>query len=342
MKVDIKKMKQIEEMINVDLTQFLQHTNLQHQPFVMRGLVKEWPIVQAGLKSAHCMFDYLGTRAKPSNVELFAVDKSHSGALKYDSNLEETSFVSKKVDYSLALARLFDVDGIANDQDWYMGSVEARKIAEGFTADNRIDWFPKSIEPRFWLSNKVQVSAHYDTSDNLACCVYGRRRFILFPPDQVGNLYIGPIDQTLAGRPASLVDFADVDEQRYPRFSEALESASYVDLFPGDVLFIPNLWWHHVSSLESVNLLVNYWWSDANFGGGRAYNSMLHSMLTISQLPRAQRAAWKAFYEHYVFRTQINPGDHIPESKRGVLGEITPQIYVKIAQYVARSFRKKN
>jgi len=32
-----------------------------------------------------------------------------------------------------------------------------------------------------------------------------------------------------------------------------------VILEPGDVLFVPNGWWHYVESLDSVNISVNIW-----------------------------------------------------------------------------------
>ena len=45
--------------------------------------------------------------------------------------------------------------------------------------------------------------------------VAGRRRFTLFPPEQVANLYIGPLDLTPAGQPVSLVDQAQPDLVRH-------------------------------------------------------------------------------------------------------------------------------
>ena len=33
------------------------------------------------------------------------------------------------------------------------------------------------------------------------------------------------------------------------------------DLQPGDALYIPSLWWHHVESIGVLNTMVNYWWT---------------------------------------------------------------------------------
>ena len=62
---------------------------------------------------------------------------------------------------------------------------------------------------------------------------------MLFPPDQFRNLYLGPIDNTPAGRAVSMVDFHAPDFNAYPRFREALRHALVAELAPGDAIFIP-------------------------------------------------------------------------------------------------------
>ena len=71
-----------------------------------------------------------------------------------------------------------------------------------------------------------------DLPDNLACVVAGRRRVTLFPPAQLENLYIGPLDHTPAGQAVSLVDFHAPDPARFPKFTEALRHARGAVLEP--------------------------------------------------------------------------------------------------------------
>src|SRR6201999_1875668 len=101
-----------------------------------------------------------------------------------------------------------------------------------------------------WLGNRTLAATHYDLSNNIACCMVGHRRFTLFPPDQVANLYPGPLEPTPGGQVVSMVDFRDPDRARYPRFAEAEAAGQVAELDPGDILFYPALWWHQVEALD--------------------------------------------------------------------------------------------
>ena len=137
--------------------------------------------------------------------------------------------------------------------------------------------------------------------DNLACVVAGRRRVTLFPPEQLQNLYIGPLDYTPAGQAISLVDFHAPDLERFPRFAEALRHAQVAELGPGDAVFIPSLWWHHMEGLEAFNVLVNYWWRQTPAWMDTPMNALMLAIMTVRDLPPAQRAAWQDVFRHYVF-----------------------------------------
>src|SRR5206468_367295 len=82
------------------------------------------------------------------------------------------------------------------------------------------------------------------------------RRFTLFPPEQLQNLYVGPLDFNPAGQAISLVDHAAPDLERFPRYAEALQHAQVAELEAGDAIFIPSMWWHAVEALAPFNALV--------------------------------------------------------------------------------------
>src|SRR3954471_5709471 len=102
--------------------------------------------------------------------------------------------------------------------------------------------------------------------ENSGVVVMRRRRFTLFPPDQIVNLYMGPLELTPAGTPISLVDPDAPDLERFPRFAEAAKLGQSATLDPGDAIYIPFHWWHAVASLDPVSAFVNYWWNPAPVG----------------------------------------------------------------------------
>jgi hypothetical protein len=169
------------------------------------------------------------------------------------------------------------------------------------------------------------VAAHYDLKENIGCVVAGRRRFTLYPPEQIGNLYPGPLELTPAGTPVSVVDPQAPDLEKYPRFAEAAAAAQSAELRPGDAIYIPYYWWHAVDSLEPINLFINYWWNPARADLGNPYDALMFGMFALRELPEDQRSAWRAVFDHYVFGANGDPAGHIPEGAKGALGALTPE-----------------
>jgi cupin-like protein len=145
----------------------------------------------------------------------------------------------------------------------------ADQFVPGFSIAHPMPLLPRFAVPRLWIGNAAKVATHNDPVENLAVVASGRRRFTLFPPTAKANLYMGPADPTPAGTPVSMVHVTAPDFERYPLYSKALEEAQEAELVPGDAIFIPRDWWHHVEALEKFNVLVNYWW-DASKDGAHA------------------------------------------------------------------------
>lgn len=206
----------------------------------------------------------------------------------------------------------------------------------GFDTTNPMPLFARgTATPRAWIGNRSTVATHFDVSDNIAVVVAGRRRFTLFPPEQLPNLYVGPLDHTMAGQPASMVPLDAPDLDRFPRFARALEAAMTAELEPGDAIYIPSLWWHQVEALSPLNMLINYW-VEPQAEGGSPFDAMVHSLWAMSALPEPRRAAWRSFFDHYAFRPDRHPAEHLPPEHRGILSEPTPALAERIRNFLIK------
>ena len=218
------------------------------------------------------------------------------------------------------------------------------EVVPGFTAENPLAVVSAQVEPRLWLGNAITTPTHLDEWNNIGCVVSGRRRFTLFPPEQVANLYIGPLDFAPTGAPMSLVPLHAPDFTRFPRFRTALAAAVTAELAPGDALFIPPLWWHHVESLEPFNLWVNYWWHASGatrIDGPCGFDALILAMLNLRAVPASTRKAWQGLFDYYVFHGAGEPGAHIPAQRRGLLGELSAEEVARLREQLALKVRPK-
>jgi hypothetical protein len=332
----------LPEIDGKDLTgeaQFLREVVEPCRPLVLRGLVSAWPAVHSATRSPADFQVYLDRFANARETEIFVGDVAIDGQYYYTEDLKGFNFTRRRLGFAEAVAAVVARRAEANAPTLYLGSVPVNDYLPGFTAQNVLKVLPPHITPRIWLGHAAKVSAHFDAYDNVACVVAGRRRFTLFPPQAIANLYVGPIDHTMAGQPVSLAAAAPPDDVKYPRFPAARAQSSSAELSPGDAIYIPKLWWHQIESLAEFNGLVNYWWDAFAAGPDAPYTSLLLSMIAIAERPAPERAAWKAFFDHYVFRSDGHPLKHLPAEQHGMLGLLQPENYAKIRAIVMHRLR---
>ena len=311
------------------------------EPTLLRGLVSHWPIVQASLGPPQAIRDYLARFDSGAPAHAFFAPEEVSGRFSYGPSLEGVNFSTVETRLPFLLHTLVAVADKQMRQAVYMGSTPVDRLLPGLEQENPMPLVDiAKAPPRIWIGNDTAISAHFDEADNIACVVRGKRRFTLFPPEQVQNLYVGPLERTIAGQPISLVDFDKPDFDRYPRFSEALQHARVAEMGPGDAIFIPAVWWHHVRAKGPLNILVNYWWSDAAADAGSPLHALAHGLLAISQLPEAKREAWRAILDHYVFRRNGDPAEHLPANAKGVLDASSPEARRAIREFLIGILRQ--
>ncbi|KTE24671.1 MULTISPECIES: cupin-like domain-containing protein [unclassified Sphingopyxis] len=309
------------------------------EPFVLRGLVADWPLVAAAKRSARDVRRYLLDHARDRPFMVSIGPPGHDGRLFYDHDMA--------MNFRAGTGKLADIFGgidkgeqLGDIRTVYLASIDIPTHFDGLDEANPLDLGARDPLKSIWIGTRTRIAAHNDFPDNLACCAAGRRRFTLFPPDQFRNLYLGPIDHTPAGRVVSMVDFDAPDLAAHPRFVLAMAHALTVELEPGDAIFIPSMWWHHVEGLADFNILVNYWWRRIPAWLGQPQEALNHAILAIRDLPPEDKAIWRDLFDHYVFENDGGVTDHIPESARSILAPLTPETAGRLRAFLLRTLSR--
>jgi hypothetical protein len=314
---------QIKEVTDCTIENLNEYISQVHEPLVLRGLVADWPLVIEAKKSVDAaeqyLRKYLPQDANQAKVTAYLAPAQAQGRIFYNDDMSGFNFERQRTTLANVLDRMKHHNDDKNPPTFYVGSTAVEHCLPGLKAANDLPLEHLSPMNNIWIGNQLSVAAHFDGLNNVACIGAGRRKFTLFPPDQIDNLYIGPLDFTPSGQAISLVDFAQPDFAKYPRFKQALAHAQVAELGPGDAVYIPAMWWHHIKSLGSFNVLINYWWSDVPAYIGSAMDVLNHALLGIRDLPPEQRTAWQQLFDHYVFNPSEKAHEHIPKDKRGVL-----------------------
>jgi len=289
------------------------------EPAVLRGLAKDWGLVQAGRRSDGEAMQYLLRFYNGKVLSASFGDPAMAGRLFYNEDFTRLNFEARRTKLDEVLREIEAHFETPQPPTQYVASTVIDACLPGFRKENDL---PLDAAPTIWIGSRTIASCHYDAPNNLACCAVGRRRFTVFPPEQIFNLYPGPLDPSPGGQAVSTVDFANPDFDQHPRFREALDTAQVAELDPGDAIFVPSMWWHHVEGLSRFNTLVNYWWSPLPKFIPTPMNALYHALWSIRDRPEREKQAWKQVFEYYVFGPSERAGEHLPEQARGVLGPI--------------------
>lgn len=237
------------------------------RPAVLRGVARHWPMVLAALREPQTCMDLLAANANDSRADVLRADPEEEGRFHYRADGQSLNFIRGSGNIAGLIAGLRGEQKSARPYAMVAQGLVADRYIPGFSKAQPMPLVPASAEPRLWIGNAAIVATHNDPIENVAVVGAGRRRFTLFPPEAEPDLYMGPKHPTPAGTPVSMVHVTAPDLDRFPLFANALERAQQAELSPGDAIFIPRDWFHHVEALERFNMLVNYWWDAANQGG---------------------------------------------------------------------------
>lgn len=332
--------KPIREYHGVDRRMFEEEIRPLRQPAVFRGLGADWPVVCAAKQSAETAVDYLMRFDQQREVMAIIGAPKIEGRFFYTPDYQGLNFTRAQVSLAAFFQRLLHDRALERPFAIAVQSEAIPNLLPGFAEANASGLLDAAVAPRIWIGNRIRVAPHYDLKENIGVVAIGRRRFTLFPPDQLANLYIGPMELTPAGTPISLVELANPDLDRFPLYAEAATHAQSAVLEEGDAIYVPFHWWHGVDSLELVNAFVNYWWNDARPGLGSPYDALMFGLYAFRGLPEEQREAWKTVFNRFVFLEGGDPVAHLPDAAKGALGPITPKQLERMRATLKEIMRK--
>ncbi|CAD7698797.1 unnamed protein product [Ostreobium quekettii] len=236
--------------------QFCDHVLPARLPVVLKGLdigcapqqwtpayLRDLPSSQATLVGVH-------------------VSTEPSGCL----NFVNRNFVFKTMSLSELVARCTGQKMeplIGNGERYYLRSIGANPRKEPSSIEKSFPDLARSLNlPQLFPADSefssvlritspgVRLWTHFDVMDNFLVQIRGTKRVQLWSPDDEENLYV-------QGSSSEVMDVDDPDLARYPLFAKACRWKC--ELQPGDVLFIPALWFHNVYT-EEFSVSANVFW----------------------------------------------------------------------------------
>ena len=157
-------------------------------PVLLPGLCRRWPVAEASLGGWAALSAYLGRLDAGRAGQAFIGPPAIAGRYDYGDGPNGFNFERASLTLAQSLERIAAAAADPALASVYMGSLPADDYAPGFAAENAVSFLPSLARPRLWLGNASRIACHYDSFDNLACVVAGRRRFTLYPPDAIGDL----------------------------------------------------------------------------------------------------------------------------------------------------------
>jgi hypothetical protein len=202
-------------------------------PFLMRGLVRRWPLSTLEPGILRERYSHVPVRARVGDYI-------------------NTAFAADRAMQDMSMGQYLDlVEAGTHALPPYLGNLELREL-------NRLchwpTYFDKMGPPRFWVGPAGTVTPlHCDYDDNIFAQVWGRKRIFLSPPHHDAFLYPSEANAILFGSP---FDPEAPDFGRFPLAREATMIECIVE--PGDMLYVPAGWYHQVRAL-TFSLSSNRW-----------------------------------------------------------------------------------
>ena len=201
-----------------------------NRPVVLTGLVDHWPALE------RWSLDYLDSVVGGAEVELQAA-RGMSASYERDTDAHKRTTALRKVTAAMRQ--------VESSNDFYLTAYNDSHNRQAL-APLWDDLGPVSIlqssggqDGFVWLGPKGTLTPfHHDLTNNLLVQVMGRKRCHLVPAWEVGRMK------------NAQHCFSDRSPADWEADSDGLPPLLTCEIGPGDALFLPIGWWHHVEALD--------------------------------------------------------------------------------------------
>ncbi|WP_353931421.1 cupin-like domain-containing protein [Okeanomitos corallinicola TIOX110] len=229
--------------------EFKQATQAYSKPVIITGKIEEW-------KAFHSWsLDYLNGVVGDKELDINISNKNK--IFTFDPDTGDT-LSSTKMQFSEFTNWITQEN--KSDQYYYLQQNPIKLMFPELLPDIEVpDYISQKsfIVSNLWIGTGGNTTPlHWDAAQNILCQVRGRKKLLLFAPNQTPFLYPHSVDSKAPHLSYLNIDKPDFD--KFPKFKEAQVIECVLE--PGEMLFMPPFWWHQVYSLEQVNIAVNFWW----------------------------------------------------------------------------------
>jgi histone arginine demethylase JMJD6 len=248
----------IEYRTDISYEEFAAKYLYPNKPVILRGALSNWKAL--GLWTPEFFKTHFGDLT-------FTINVAEYGQASYDRNRSSEFTMSEFIDRVLASTEDRPAPYFRNKvlHDLFPSLKEDIQPLPDFLLPN---WLPDKylVKPVGKILNRgaeieIYIGGtggafpvlHYDGAGTHAFLmqIYGRKRYIVYPPEQEEYLYPSPEKPNL-----SLIDIDKPDLEQFPLFAKAVPMA--FELEPGELLFVPSHWWHTAKILTpSITLSAN-------------------------------------------------------------------------------------
>ena len=162
--------------------------------------------------------------------------------------------IKKKQTFDTFLSRcaLNNLDSISTFYDYVQGwqhdfiKLQKDLLPQDWSTLQTLASSPSKSKRQIWMGCQINAGSHvhYDHSHNIITQLVGEKKFILTPPNQWNKFRDNP-------RISRLVSFSQRNFSQYNNNNESLIANSIVVILrPGDTLYLPPFWWHHVIAIH--------------------------------------------------------------------------------------------